>query len=601
MGYDAFLAAASAAEAAGRLEGRNLIDLRILFGRDLLLVFGPRREPAFAVMATEPSPAFYVVPDRRAGELQSAGDGLPPLGGLESFVRLLEARLAGRPLAAARPYPWERTVRLAFGPREGLRGTREPAFLVHEAAPKPARIIVLGPDRAVVAAWPPPGGHTEGADQTARYRSGVPYEPPARPWAKTPDELAADRPAFEAALAAAERESLASGAESPPWRLVLAAAPALGPEHAKEVARRARPGDDQGLFEAFTEVVVGYRTVPADSVGEGVSAWQIWSRTHALAEGLRARLARAVRSALARAERKVGRQAEDVSRFGEAADLRRQGEMLVANLHLVEPGRSEVTVPDYEGNEVTIALDPRLAPSQNAQRFFQRYRRAQRAAKATAPREKAAYELAWLEGQAYDLERVAEQDLAAEPAGEPDPGGSDLDRVWARVTRAVSAIGELRAIEASLAGAGYLPSGARPKATTPGAQAPATPLRFVTDDGLTVLAGRSARQNETLSLKTAQPSDLWFHARGCPGSHVVLRVPPGSAPEAVPDGAVLQAAALAAHLSAARGGGKVAVDYTEARHLRRPGGAPPGLVLYDPHRTVLIDTARVSLPRKADG
>jgi len=107
----------------------------------------------------------------------------------------------------------------------------------------------------------------------------------------------------------------------------------------------------------------------------------------------------------------------------------------------------------------------------------------------------------------------------------------------------------------------------------------------------------SSDLNEALSLKLAGPDDIWLHARGCPGSHVLLRLPAaGQSPP--PESSLLEAAALAAHLSAARGGGKVEVDYTEARHLRRPKGAPPGLVLYDPHRTVLVDTVKTPLPRE---
>lgn len=90
-----------------------------------------------------------------------------------------------------------------------------------------------------------------------------------------------------------------------------------------------------------------------------------------------------------------------------------------------------------------------------------------------------------------------------------------------------------------------------------------------------VLAGTSDQSNEYLSLKLARPSDLWFHIRGMPGSHVVLRVPADAAPDR--DTREL-AAAIAAWHSKARGAGTVAVSCTEARHVSKPRGAPAGTV-----------------------
>jgi predicted ribosome quality control (RQC) complex YloA/Tae2 family protein len=93
--------------------------------------------------------------------------------------------------------------------------------------------------------------------------------------------------------------------------------------------------------------------------------------------------------------------------------------------------------------------------------------------------------------------------------------------------------------------------------------------------GWQVLAGRTEAANDRLSLKVARPGDWWFHIRGMPGSHVVLRVPVG----ATPDRDVRElAAAIAAFHSKARGGGTVAVSCTEARHVSKPPGAKPGTV-----------------------
>jgi predicted ribosome quality control (RQC) complex YloA/Tae2 family protein len=100
-------------------------------------------------------------------------------------------------------------------------------------------------------------------------------------------------------------------------------------------------------------------------------------------------------------------------------------------------------------------------------------------------------------------------------------------------------------------------------------------VEYTLPGGWTVLAGRTDAANDRLSLKLARPGDLWFHIRGMPGSHVVLRVPK----EAAPDRATQElAASIAAFHSKARGAGTVAVSCTDARHVTKPRGAPPGTV-----------------------
>lgn len=108
--------------------------------------------------------------------------------------------------------------------------------------------------------------------------------------------------------------------------------------------------------------------------------------------------------------------------------------------------------------------------------------------------------------------------------------------------------------------------------------------------GWEVLAGRTSRDNDILSLKIARPNDWWFHVRGMPGSHVLLRVPPGAEPQR----AVLkQAAAIAAYHSKARTGGVVAVSGTRARFVTKPPGAKPGTVAI---RRETIFKVRPALP-----
>jgi predicted ribosome quality control (RQC) complex YloA/Tae2 family protein len=111
--------------------------------------------------------------------------------------------------------------------------------------------------------------------------------------------------------------------------------------------------------------------------------------------------------------------------------------------------------------------------------------------------------------------------------------------------------------------------------TTDGRGRPADIVRYALPGGWEVLAGRTDAANDELSLKIARPHDLWFHIRGMPGSHVVLRIPHG----ANPDRATRErAAAIAAYHSKARAAGIVAVSCTEARNVSKPPGANPGTV-----------------------
>jgi predicted ribosome quality control (RQC) complex YloA/Tae2 family protein len=109
------------------------------------------------------------------------------------------------------------------------------------------------------------------------------------------------------------------------------------------------------------------------------------------------------------------------------------------------------------------------------------------------------------------------------------------------------------------------------------------PRRVVLGDWV-ALVGRNSRQNDEVTFQRAAPDDLWFHARGVPGSHVILKTAGREAPAEV----VERAASLAAYYSQARGSRDVAVDLTERRHVRRISGGRPGLVTYRNERTLHV-------------
>lgn len=285
-------------------------------------------------------------------------------------------------------------------------------------------------------------------------------------------------------------------------------------------------------------------------------------------ERLREQLARVVATARKRSQRKANNLRADLDEAQQADTYRLYGELLTANLYRVRRGE-KATVPNYYdgGNPVTIPLDPSLSPSDNAQRYFHRYNRLQRA------REQARR---WLD------ETVAEIEY--------------LDQAALHIDLAADATA-LRELQAELTAADVLPATLRRRIadTSRGANRrvrrskraesrPARPLRVVLDDGSVVFIGRNNRQNEQVSLRIARPTDVWLHVKDMPGAHVVLQ--PASTPPA--EEIIVAAAEFAAHFSRARDSGNVAIDWTEARHVRKPRGARPGMVIYDNHKTVFV-------------
>jgi predicted ribosome quality control (RQC) complex YloA/Tae2 family protein len=121
-------------------------------------------------------------------------------------------------------------------------------------------------------------------------------------------------------------------------------------------------------------------------------------------------------------------------------------------------------------------------------------------------------------------------------------------------------------------------------------------LAYELPGGWQVLAGRTDADNDQLSLKLAAPDDLWFHVRGMPGSHVILRARPGEQPDRE---TVRRAAAIAAYHSKARSGGSVAVSCTEARHVSKPRGAKPGTVTIRHERIIKVHPGLPENPSSA--
>ncbi|MCC7021413.1 MAG: NFACT family protein [Thermomicrobiales bacterium] len=264
----------------------------------------------------------------------------------------------------------------------------------------------------------------------------------------------------------------------------------------------------------------------------------------------RQRLLDAIGSAREKAARRLASLAAEEARAADVETLRARGEMIYTNIWAIAPGQRELVV---DGK--TIPLDPDLTPSENAQAYFERYRKAQGAG-----------------AQIPHLAAESEQEIAY------------LDQLATLVAQAPG-YSELEALAAEWADLTPAPAGSRPRRKP----APRRPKPLADAAGNRVYVGRTGPQNELVTFDIAGPDDTWLHARGVGGSHVVIRWQQPGDPQ--DDATIAAAAALAAWYSAARESGHVEVDVAPRRHVRKIKGGKPGMVTYRNERTVRVEPA----------
>ncbi|MEJ2677555.1 MAG: NFACT RNA binding domain-containing protein [Gemmatimonadota bacterium] len=248
---------------------------------------------------------------------------------------------------------------------------------------------------------------------------------------------------------------------------------------------------------------------------------------------------------------RLARLREELERApGEAASLRHRADLLLARLHDVPAGTDHVVIEDFDGTPVDLQLDPALSPARNAERFYEQ----------ASKRERAVRRLPGLVHNVEDEMERLDGLLVGARAGRPDePALRNL----------------LTALDAGRAGG-------------PASHAPSLPYRrYRTSSGIEVRVGRSSRANDALTFHHSAPDDVWLHARDVAGAHVVLRW--ARRDQNPPRRDLYEAAALAAWYSKARTSGLVPVDWTRRKHVRKPRGAPPGLVRPDRVQTVFVE------------
>lgn len=253
-----------------------------------------------------------------------------------------------------------------------------------------------------------------------------------------------------------------------------------------------------------------------------------------------------------RISRKLALQREELRECDLKDDLKLKGDLINANIWRLEKGQKKAVLENYydDNKEIEIPLDERLSPAQNAQKYYSEYRKSVNAEiKLTELIEKGEKELIYID--------------------------SVLDSLMRSTTE-----NEVLLLRQELAEQGYLRlKGGKQK---PPKELP--PMEFVSSDGFKILVGRNNKQNDKLTLKTAEKTDIWLHTKDIPGSHVIICAEGNE----VPENTITEAAVLAAYHSKGKNSAQVPVDYVEVRFVKKPAGAKPGMVIFTNNRTLYI-------------
>ena len=266
-------------------------------------------------------------------------------------------------------------------------------------------------------------------------------------------------------------------------------------------------------------------------------------------------LSHSVKTARDRIQRKLVCRLEELERTYGREEIRKNAELLTANMYRVKRGDSSVTVEDYYTDgcpSVEIKLDILKTPQQNAAAMFKEYNKLKTA----------------------EIHLTA---LVAEGEKQLDYLNSVLDELERAETER-----DLAEIRRELLETGYLK---KQKGAKPDKSKKQGPMRFISSDGYEILVGRSNSQNDELTTKTARRTDIWLHTKSVHGSHVIISCEGREPPERT----IAEAASIAAYYSQGREGGKTAVDYTAVRFVRKPSGSMPGKVVYTDYKTVMAE------------
>ncbi|MFQ6337600.1 NFACT family protein [Bacillus sp. AF62] len=354
----------------------------------------------------------------------------------------------------------------------------------------------------------------------------------------------------------------------------------ISPLFAKEVVKKAGMVNEKALADAFFSIqkpLLTHTYSPAMTTSNGKEFFYLFPLAHLQGEDKTFSSVSELldRFFFGKAERdRVKQQAHDLERFmqneknknekkliklektlqdaGKADKYQLFGELLTANMYALKKGDKDIEVVNYydeNGGTVKITLDPLKTPSENAQRYFQKYQKAKNSVVVVEEQiEKTNEEILYFDSLLQQMEAASSKDIEE--------------------------------IREELAEEGYV----RNRKTKNAKKKPTKPVldKYLASDGTEIFVGKNNKQNDYLTTKFARRDEIWLHTKDIPGSHVVIRsLEPA-------EETLLEAAKIAAYYSKAKESSSVPVDFTKIRHVKKPSGAKLGFVTYDNQQTVYV-------------
>jgi len=491
------------------------------------------------------------------------------------FCTYLRKHISGARFADISQESYDRVVRIALQKRMDA-GVVANLVLVAELVGKGSNLLLLDEKEQILDClhFRKPG---EGEGRGAL--PGLPYAPPQRKPSLSPE-----------AMALKQMEKCAHLPPGARWKALVQEVSGISPLIAREVEFRSS-GTPASMLDKLQEILSAYREAafqpriatllggkkilcpfPLKSLGEVPE--EVFPSTNRAADAfyfeavLRGHLAeqksaigKRLRQLLDRLGRRGAHLLEDRERF--AADMRFKelGNLLLANYPRIKKGMSEIGVMDFQQDPpriITIDLDSSLGPAGNVEGYFKRYKKAKRGLGILRERlPETEEEIAYLESVLFQVEEAED--------------GKDLEEIRQELEE------------------GRFLKVARRRKGDKESEGPELPFRrFRSSEGLEILCGKNSRGNDLILRKMALKDDLWFHAQGLPGAHVVLKAAGGKGSLI----SVEEAASIAAFFSRGRGSTHVPVDYTPVKNLHKPKGARPGLVSFSNQQTIFIRPER---------
>ena len=559
MAFDAGFTCAVASELSGRLTGGKIEK-----------IFQPTRDSVLFYVHPEHASTLKLIVDVNPSNCRMGITGAeyenPPVPPM--MCMLLRKHLSGARIASVTQPVFDRVIRMEFNVRDEL-GFESKRYAYCELMGRYGNFIFCNADNKVLAAIKT--SDISSSELRPVYPGSIYTLPPAQEGKRSPLDI--DESGFYAA----------AGLPPVSSKSVLRAFSGLSPLVCREVECR---GGTFGAFAGIIETVKKHRFAPTAVVSrEGVPAeysffepvqygdlekkrfdspselLDFFYSERAAKDSLSRRTAdlqHLLNGLRARLTNKINKQREELAACADRDRYRRSGELILANMHLIPERAARATVIDYyspDCPETEIVLDPRLSPSQNAQKYFRQYSKAVSAEK-----------------------NLTVQIQAA---------GEDLDYICSVLASLgnVENESDINEIRLELAEQGYL---RRSALNVPKRAVKSAPLKFRTSGGYTVLCGKNNTQNDFLTRHAGGPDDIWFHAKGYHGAHVILQC--GQDEPSAED--YTQAAVIAATYSSADGSGKITVDYTRLRNLKKPPSSRPGYVTFSKNFSAYVSPDR---------